>query len=361
MMLDPLSQHLFIVPPLDGPPTGGTVFNRLLIEALVAARQAVSWRAWPSTCSLGPADALWVDSLYLREFPGIKAQFSCADVVALIVHYLPSWLHQGAQVTWGQLSDIERRALEAAQAFLVTSTFTRNKLREFPLHNRPVLVVEPGRLAHAARADRRTLECVEAVMVAHLLPNKGVLEFLRELDPISTPDDVFALHLIGSDLLDADYAARCQQWLTAQRYMSGRVRWHGALSPPEVIRRMADCNLVVSASRMETYGIALAEARTLGLPIVAHAGGNVASIVDPSTGGELVASARELAASFLRLCRSRELFRARSKAAMVNAWPARPWLQAAGDFLEQCQVHQNDRANEVNTSIAPTQSTVRLA
>jgi glycosyltransferase involved in cell wall biosynthesis len=83
---------------------------------------------------------------------------------------------------------------------------------------------------------------------------------------------------------------------------------------------------------METYGMALAEARTLGLPILAHAGGNVGAHVTSGAGGELVASHEELAAAFLSLCRDPHEHHARLRLARAHALPARAWSQAAAEF-----------------------------
>jgi hypothetical protein len=107
----------------------------------------------------------------------------------------------------------------------------------------------------------------------------------------------------------------------------GRVRFVGERTPGETMGHLAASNLFVSASVMESYGMALAEARTLGLAIVARAGGNVAALVPDNCGGELVESPSQLAAAFLRLCRDAGEHRRRLELARATALPPRPWSE----------------------------------
>jgi glycosyltransferase involved in cell wall biosynthesis len=79
--------------------------------------------------------------------------------------------------------------------------------------------------------------------------------------------------------------------------------------------------------------MALAEARVAGVPILARAAGNAAAHVDREAGGQLFASVAELAQSCLELSRSRALREARIAQARAHATEARPWSQAARQFL----------------------------
>ena len=81
--------------------------------------------------------------------------------------------------------------------------------------------------------------------------------------------------------------------------------------------------------------MALAEARTIGVPILARAGGNVEAHVNARSGGELVKTHAELARAFLELSRNPSALRARVQAARQLASPARSWFDAARDFVVQ--------------------------
>ena len=81
--------------------------------------------------------------------------------------------------------------------------------------------------------------------------------------------------------------------------------------------------------------MALMEARVFGVPILAQRGGHVAAMVGSDSGGELFENAPDLVASLLRLCRDPAEHRWRMALARARALPARPWSQAASEFVLQ--------------------------
>jgi glycosyltransferase involved in cell wall biosynthesis len=92
----------------------------------------------------------------------------------------------------------------------------------------------------------------------------------------------------------------------------------------------------VSAARMETYGMALAEAKAHGLPILASEGGNVRDHFRDGHDGLLFASIAELAQGLLELARAPARLQHLLAAAALEASSARyTWDDAAESLLEQ--------------------------
>jgi glycosyltransferase involved in cell wall biosynthesis len=83
---------------------------------------------------------------------------------------------------------------------------------------------------------------------------------------------------------------------------------------------------------MESYGMALAEARAVGTPILALPGGNVANHVAANSGGALAASYRELAQALCTLMSDPKEQKSRLSLARATAIH-RPWRAAAYDFI----------------------------
>jgi glycosyltransferase involved in cell wall biosynthesis len=326
----------FIVPDLDGPVSGGTLFNRMLVSSLAAAGEhckVLSPIAAISALAEGAAsDTFWVDSLFLDHVAGLARAARGGARLGLLVHYLPSLVTHGDGVARGDLTPVEARALSSVDALLVPSRFMRSAVARLLDSPRPILELEPGRLATglAGAPDAP----VRAVMVANLLPGKGVLPFLRSLAGDSQTNDQFVLDVVGGDSFDCTYAGECRR-VAGEVRLQGRVRLRGALSPDETIAQMAACNLCVSASTMESYGMVLAEARTLGLPILANPGGNVQTLVEAQAGGGVLPDAAELARAFLGLCRDPVEHGRRLHRARACPLPARPWAMVAAEFLRQ--------------------------
>jgi glycosyltransferase involved in cell wall biosynthesis len=297
---------VFVVPDPEAAVTGGNLYNAALVAALRAAGEDV--KVVDRGAARG-AGSCFVDSLYLEDLP----RFAPCQLLA---HYLPA-LVEGRE----EPSAVERAALLAAEGFVAPSAFMADALARFAPEPRPAVVVAPGiEVAHEpiARTGR-------AVLVANLVPGKGVLAFLEAL-----PGDV-PIAIVGSHDRDPTYAAAC-------RAAAPRATFLGALSHERTLAQIAASDFLVSSSRMESFGLALAEARALGVPIVARAGGNAAAHVDEGSGGRLVASDEALAEECARLARDRAELDLRRRAALARRPPARTWADAARDFLAALRV-----------------------
>jgi hypothetical protein len=323
----------FIVPDLDGPISGGTLFDKLLIAAANAegcpCTAVPIHRARKILASTKAGDWLWVDSLYLDEFPTLVRVASGSLRIALLAHYLPSLVRSGDGVRASDLSPVEVAALAAASLVLVPSPYLRGMIVRLAGKGREILCLEPGRLAKGRAVLPEPP--VHAVMVANLVPGKGIEPFLAALAEQILASDDFLLTIVGGTTLDPTCAAGCLAAGKDPR-LRGRVKFVGQRTPDETLHHMAASNLFISASVMESFGMALAEARTLGLAIVAREGGNVATLVHGGCGGELVASPTQLAAACLRLCRDSGEHRRRLELARATVLPPRPWSKVGREF-----------------------------
>jgi glycosyltransferase involved in cell wall biosynthesis len=337
------AEHCFVLPALTGAISGGTLYNR---ELLAALRGLLEFHAFELNASglgaaIRTASALWVDSLYLAAVPELKRQ--TPGRVALIVHYLPSFVALGRAASSSELGREEREALLAADAFLVTSAFMRDALEALVAPTRkPILVVEPGTHAQLAPASTELAPAsteldaeLRVVMVGSVVPGKGIEPWLRALEARLGESDRLEVSIIGSLTADPEYAERCQRFVRESAALAPRIKFAGPLDPSETLLRLAAADLLVSASSMESYGMALAEARVTGVPILAKIGGNSGAHVDPAAGSELAPNELALARACVALARDPELRRARSALARAHAPPGRAWRSAAQEFAVQ--------------------------
>src|SRR5450432_1866117 len=201
-MIPSSSSRCFVVPALSGPITGGTLYNRELIGALSEAGPTVVIE--PDAPALGAALALarsaWLDSLYLAQAPRLRRERR--HHFGLIVHYLPSFVAHARAVSLAELSGEERMALGAADGFLVTSDFMRNALEPLVTKERSIFVVSPGTRAALAVGSRELGAVLQAIVVASVVPGKGIESLLTALGAVLTPGDRLRLSIVGS--LDAD-------------------------------------------------------------------------------------------------------------------------------------------------------------
>jgi glycosyltransferase involved in cell wall biosynthesis len=334
-----MAEHRFIVPALDGPPSGGTLYNRELLRALERQRRAVDTLEPPAAraaLQAGAPGVYWVDSLFVADFPALVGANLRRRPLGLIAHYLPSLVERGDDVGPDQLRSEERFALAHADVVLAPSRYMQRALVRLGLAERArCLVVEPGCLATGVAAEPTAVDGVRGLLIANVTPGKGVEPFLRALALELCEADCFRLDVIGGLDVDASYARRCQQVVERHPQLAHRVTFCGRLSAPQVIERLSGSNLLISASRMESFGMALAEARTSGVPIVALARGNVPSLVSRDSGGMLADDDRALARACVDLTRDRAAHRRAVGLARAEARPPRSFTDAARDFEAQ--------------------------
>ena len=323
----------FLTPPLDGPATGGTLYNRQLLAALAqlpeVQRRELSFEQRSLETRGGRVDQLWVDSLYLAELPGLREQSGAETRVGLLLHYLPSLLAAPLLRTAAELSEREQRALQAADVILTPSEYLRQLVTQICPGKRCVCVT-PG--VEVTRPGGAAVRDGTALMICNVSENKGVLPFLHELAGSQQPSATFALAIAGDLQLEADYARDCVALRDQHKWLREHVSFLGSVSQRDVFARLAHASVLVSASRMESYGMALAEARALGTPILALPGGNIAHHVAAVSGGELAPDLRQLARALCKLMSEPAELAARLARARASA-TMRPWSAAAADFL----------------------------
>lgn len=292
----------FIAPDRLASISGGNVYNRGLLSALEEAGADVAIVARDAR---RPEGLCFVDSLYLDVVP----RFAPCHLLA---HYLP------CLVAGTGPSPVERVALASVAGFVAPSAFMADALERLAPAPRPAVVVEPGvDVAHVSVPPTS-----RAVLVANLVPGKGVLAFLRALGGRPLP-----LVVVGRTDVDPEYAWQC-------RAAAPGVDFVGACPHAAAIALVAASDFLVSSSRVESFGFALAEARALGVPIVARAGGNVAAHVAVEAGGRLFETDEELADECVRLGRDRAEVARRRRMAYDARPPARTWADAARSFLQ---------------------------
>jgi phosphatidylglycerophosphate synthase len=297
------------------------VYNAALCDSLsradvVCERMSVDEAL--EALSAGSSDCFWVDTLYLDALPRLASANVANASLRLAVHYLPSMVPSGE--TSPALQQSERVALETATAFLVTSPYMAEVLRGLGVRAERICVVEPGvAVDHNPDERRDRASGFHATIVANLQPAKGIRELLDTLGARLPREVPFTLSVVGSLEMDAEYARSCRALVDSLASLAGRVDFLGSVSHDGVLAEMRRSDVVVSASEIESYGMALAEARAVGIPIVALRGGALFDDIDA-----LVTDLIRLASDPMELDRRTELALARRR--------IRTWDQAALDF-----------------------------
>jgi len=231
-------------------PSGGNVYDRRVIAGLGAVEH-------PTTATVPDGAVALVDGLI--SSPALLAETERLRVVVLV--------HMPREEPW------EGAVLRAAAGVVTTSRWTRERLLElYALDPARVHVAEPG-------VDRAPVASGSATGGALLCV--GAVTRLKGYDvltaALATLDDLaWSCRGIGSTEIEPAYAAA----------LGPEVRLTGPLTRAELDATYAEADLLVLASRAETYGMVATEALARGVPVVASDVGGVREAV--AGGGVLV-------------------------------------------------------------------------
>ncbi|HEY4225098.1 MAG TPA: glycosyltransferase family 4 protein [Pseudolysinimonas sp.] len=267
----------FVVPEgVDDPDrvSGGNLYDRRLREGLrsrgwdvrmlpVADREATA----EALSRIGADAIVMIDGLVAGWAPD-AVEGTAARLPVVIVAHMVSAAFAGSVP---DLVDAENRALRSAGKVIATSGWTAGELVRLGLVNGDrIAVAQPGSRggSRLPSPDHRAMLCVGAIA-----PHKGqdvLLQALGLLD--SDGHRGWTCTLVGSHTVDAEYAARVAE--TAAHF-SDRVRMPGILHGTALDREYRRAGLLVAPSRVESFGMAVADARRRGLPMIASAVGGI--------------------------------------------------------------------------------------
>jgi glycosyltransferase involved in cell wall biosynthesis len=289
----------FVLPGDPETRTGGYGYDRRMVAGLRALGWEVRVRLlpdrfpWPTTADLAlaartfaalPDDArVLVDGLAFGALPEVALlEARRLRLIALVHHPLAAetGLTPGQQQ---RLRHDEQAALATARAVVVTSAATAAALRPYGVSPSRIVVVEPGTdqapLSHGSAV--RDGGPVQLLCVGTLTPRKGHDLLLRALAPLR--HHAWRLDCVGSTTRDPATAAALAESV-ATLGLEDRVRWRGELVHAALDAAWDAADLLVSSSRYEGYGMAVAEALAHGLPVVATDVGAAASLIGEEAG-----------------------------------------------------------------------------
>lgn len=333
---------------IDGPldqPTGGYVYDRLVIEGLRARGADVGLiHLTPGGAARTVLENARAAALFLRAREGVMVVDElCHPRVVLasalraarprrlvaLVHHLAASERSGARAA-ARLA-VERVLLDAADRAVVTSGTTRDVLVHAGIAKARVRVVRPGRDRLGERssppepaADGRT----RFLFLGSLTPRKGVLELVDAFGGVA---GAAVLTLAGPDDRDPAYAREVR---AAAAPAGAAIRITGTLSDAEVARELSSHDALVLPSRYEGFGIAVAEALAHGLAVIAARSGALPEVVRDGAEAILVSPGdrRALLGALALLTRDRIRLAAMQEMALERAQALPRWADAQEAF-----------------------------
>ncbi|MEV1287411.1 glycosyltransferase family 4 protein [Micromonospora sp. NPDC049679] len=264
--------HVVLPNDIDDPatPSGGNTYDRRICQGLAAAgwsvREHAVRGAWPAPDATERADltrvlsaipdnaVVLLDGLIASAVPDVLAPQARRLRLVVLVH-MPLG------------DDAEGAALAAAVAVVTTSEWTRRRLLDlYGLPADRVHVATPGvdRAPLAPGSDTGS----ELLCVAAVTPHKGHDVLTEALAAVG--DMPWTCVCVGALTRDPGFVDLLRRQ-THGYGLADRVRLVGPRTGDELAAAYAAADLLVLASRGETYGMVVTEALARGIPVLATA------------------------------------------------------------------------------------------
>jgi len=290
--------HLVVPEGVDDPgrPSGGNTYDRMLARGLTElgwdvrvhevpadhGRRGVRFTASALEAvlsALPTGEVVVIDGLVGSDRPEVLVAAAGRLRIVVLVH-LPLGL-DGPASDAAAVRSRERVALQAVSAVVTPSRWTRRWLvQTYGLDAARVAVAVPGvepAPAVAGCPDGRRLLCVGAVV-----PAKGHDVLLEALARV--PATGWTLECVGTLERDPAFVDRLRRG-AQDLGLSGRVRFSGVLVGTALDDAYARADLLVTASRGETYAMVVTEALARGIPVVATRVGGLPEALGRAPGG----------------------------------------------------------------------------
>jgi glycosyltransferase involved in cell wall biosynthesis len=273
--------HVVVPDAIDDPnrPSGGNRYDRNVCTGLAGAGWQVIEHAvadaWPRVgvgglretarvlADLPDGALVLVDGLIASTAASVVVPAAARLSMVALVHS-PAGDGPGARAAEGAV-------LRAARTVIATSGWTRDRLLDrYSLVPERVFVAEPG--VDPASPAFTTPNGTRLLCVAAVAPHKGHDLLLAALGALA--DRPWRCSCVGPLDRDWRYVARLRRTLETAN-LADRLRLTGPLTGPPLDRAYRTADVLVHASRGETYGMVVTEALARGVPVIAPAVGGL--------------------------------------------------------------------------------------
>lgn len=338
----------FLVPGSIKNRTGGTIYDRRIIEGLeklginVKLHEVSGNFPYPDVEEVDSLSSLLekipdnslaiIDGLILGVIPKIiKPHSGRLKIIALIHHPLcdETGFDDRERI---RLLERESRSLKSVSSIMVTSIFTSERMRELELveENHRITVVEPGADPSPLSPEHVPGETLKLISIGAVTKRKSHQDLLSALSTLKELD--WNLICMGSLDQDREYAEETLK-MVEKSGLSDRVIFTGEVSEQKLKDIIQNAHLLVHPSRYEGYGMVITEAISRGIPVLSSSGGALKFTL-PEGAGILhePGNVQSLNKALSSILKDEVLYSIIRKGAERAREEIRTWDQAAAEF-----------------------------
>ena len=234
--------------------SGGNIYNHHVIDGLKAKNIEVDYKAIVENKGY---NITVIDSLYMNKIPIDKLDHS-KPIFALI--------HQVPELETDRLDFYKTYA-----KFIVTGKSAKQQLiDQWQINSENITIIRPGIPYQWKPKIVFNKTPKRVIVVSNLIAHKGFEMLIRILNRLTHLDLNF--HIVGNNDLDKAYADKI---VKAIQNTNANVEFHFNIGREDIYNQLMQSDIFLSLSESETFGMAIFEALSLGLPCIAYKTGDI--------------------------------------------------------------------------------------
>ena len=222
----------------------------------------------------------------------------------------------------------EIEAMNTCHMIIASSFFLKKFYDNQGMNKTPVHAIPPGVDVYQVKKKYNTIP-MKIINVGNILPAKGLHLLIDALSRLKT---VFQLEIIGDITVNSDYYKLLMEKIIANK-LETSVHFNGIQDFKVINNRLVEADFFVFPSLYETFGMALAEAIKVGLPVICsklpaleeHVKEEIALFFEPG-------NMNDLTGKLDRITRERALYPELVKEIKSCQFPYKTWKETGQDF-----------------------------
>jgi glycosyltransferase involved in cell wall biosynthesis len=231
---------------------------------------------------------------------------------------------------------LQRSTASRADKIIAFSQFSKEQIVTAlgPEYREKIEVATPGVDPAWHETRRINPQPKDFIFWGRMEKEKGLPELITAFREVVTAHPSARLHLVG----EGHYEKECKALVKTQK-LDDSVYFHGWMELCQIKQVVSQCRFAVFPSRIESFGLAMAEAQSVGMPIIAARAGALPEFIEDNVNGILVPpnNAPALAQAMIHALDNPERMETLGEKAKTLAQERFNWKKTAERMLELYQ------------------------
>lgn len=253
--------------------SGGNIYNKKFQQILLKDYTLIK------VDDIADAEVVISDTIFLNDDETLEFLGQPVLKKVIIVHHL-KYFEDNTCLE-------EFTLLKKFDLLIANSQYTAITLQKNGIDLNKIIVIEPPANHPPNLLNIKNFDSIKVLMAANWIERKGFIELFNAIKEVGRNPKNLTLTIFGDNTLNVAYYEKCVQLINESSILSKIIDIKDVLSPEKMLNTFQNYNLYISASKMETYGMAVKEALNNGLYVLALKRGNLPYLVNESTQGKL--------------------------------------------------------------------------